>query len=170
MRLRRWLLPILLVFALAWLLQVQNPLQAQGTVPNLPPAERVELDEPNPFLRYQPGAQVYLAACATCHIALPPEVFPSETWRRVLVDINHYGVQIEVLQEPFLQMAWEYLRDFSRGRAENESVPYRIRESRLFRALHPGVTMPADQGVNSCLGCHPRANLGDFLNGQSSPS
>lgn len=164
MRLRRWLVPLLLVFALAW------PLHAQDTVPNLPPAERVELDEPNPFLRYQPGAQVYLAACATCHIALPPEVFPSETWRRLLVDVNHYGVQIEVLQEPFLQMAWEYLRDFSRGRAENEPVPYRIRESRLFRALHPGVTMPADQGVNSCMGCHPRANLGDFLNGQSSPS
>jgi mono/diheme cytochrome c family protein len=41
--------------------------------------------------RYQLGQQLYLENCATCHIGLPPQVLPTETWRRLLQDPNTTG-------------------------------------------------------------------------------
>ncbi|NET54330.1 MAG: hypothetical protein F6K09_38750, partial [Merismopedia sp. SIO2A8] len=46
--------------------------------------------------RYRLGQQLYLENCSSCHIALPPEVMPTETWRQLLLDLNqHYGKRLE---------------------------------------------------------------------------
>ncbi|MEM9157167.1 MAG: hypothetical protein AAGB13_19380 [Cyanobacteria bacterium P01_F01_bin.33] len=113
--------------------------------------------------RYRAGAKTYVEACGSCHIALPPEVLPAETWRQLLSDSNHYGITIETLQGPFRQIAWTYLRDFSRNLLETETVPYRIERSRYFKALHPDVTFENPVTVGSCVSCHPQADVGNFI-------
>ncbi len=38
--------------------------------------------------RYQIGEQTYLENCATCHIAIPPSILPSQTWKKILENPN----------------------------------------------------------------------------------
>ncbi len=108
--------------------------------------------------RYQLGKELYLENCASCHLALPPEVMPSETWRKLLLEPQqHYGKQLEPIIGPSLLIMWEYLRTFSRPPLEKESIPYRVSDSRFFKALHPQVKFPQPVKVGSCVTCHPGA-------------
>jgi hypothetical protein len=112
--------------------------------------------------RLQPGMQLYLENCATCHIALPPEVLPATTWSNLLQDTEHYGTTLRPLSEPQLLLIWNYLRAYSRPLTTGEAVPYRVYQSRFFKALHPRVKLPARAGLNSCVSCHPGADQYDF--------
>jgi hypothetical protein len=112
--------------------------------------------------RYQLGQEVYLENCATCHIALPPQVLPTETWRRLLQDSDHYGQQIRLLVDPSRLLVWNYLQTFSRVQPKDEEVPYRVAKSRYFKALHPRVKTPETLNLNSCLTCHPGASQYNF--------
>ncbi|MEM8717139.1 MAG: hypothetical protein AAGE92_15435, partial [Cyanobacteria bacterium P01_G01_bin.4] len=112
---------------------------------------------------YQFGAEVYVESCGSCHTALPPEVMPRETWRVLLQSEEHYGVNIDAPQGPFLQAAWGFMQDFSRARNQFEEVPYRLDDSRYFRALHPQVEFAETIRPTGCIDCHPRANLGNFV-------
>ncbi len=104
----------------------------------------------------------YVRNCGTCHVALPAQVLPTETWRRLLQDPNHYGQQIQPLTGVALQLAWGYLRPNSRPLRQGEPVPYRLAESRYFRALHPQVDFPNPVRVSGCVDCHPKVDAGDF--------
>ncbi|MEN9225360.1 MAG: hypothetical protein Q6L60_11920 [Thermostichus sp. HHBFW_bins_43] len=104
----------------------------------------------------------YVRSCGGCHVALPAQVLPTETWRRLLQDPNHYGQQIQPLTGVPLQLAWGYLRPNSRPLMQREQVPYRLADSRYFRALHLQVEFPSPVRVSSCVDCHPRVNQGDF--------
>ncbi|MEO1131774.1 MAG: cytochrome C [Cyanobacteria bacterium J06639_1] len=115
------------------------------------------------WARYRAGAQLYVENCGSCHLAIPPEVLPGDTWRRVISDSSHYGVTIEPLQGPFRQSMWTFLRDFSRNRLESETVPYRVENSRHFKALHPGVTFESPVTLSGCVTCHPQAEAGNFI-------
>lgn len=104
----------------------------------------------------QLGEQIYLRECSTCHIAPSPAVLPTQTWATLLINPDHYGQQIDVLQRPSIDLVWEYIQFTSRPMMENETAPDRIRDSRFFRALHPRVEIErADLG--SCMSCHPNA-------------
>ena len=107
--------------------------------------------------QYQLGQQLYLENCATCHIALPPAVLPTQTWQQVLQDPQHYGVQLKPLVDPPRLLVWRYLRAFSRPVNKDEDIPYRVDNSRYFKALHPKVKLPPDVKVGSCVSCHPSA-------------
>jgi hypothetical protein len=114
--------------------------------------------------KYRVGAQLYVENCGTCHIALPPEVMPTQTWQVLLQDPNHYGAQLQNLpQGVLLEAVWEFMRDFSRAKASTELTPYRLSQSRYFRALHPGVEFPTGIRPTGCIDCHPKANVGDFI-------
>ena len=108
------------------------------------------------------GQQLYLENCATCHIGLPPAVMPSQTWRSLLQDADHYGSTIKPLANPELQIVWQYLRDYSRPLSADEPVPYRIYQSSYFQLLHPRVKFPERASLTTCLSCHPGAGTYDF--------
>jgi Dihaem cytochrome c len=112
--------------------------------------------------RFQLGQQLYLENCATCHIGLPPAVLPTQTWADLLQDEQHYGKQIKPLVDPERLIVWEYLRTFSRPLNEEEQTPYRMAQSRYFRALHPLVKLPSQISMASCVSCHPGAGEYDF--------
>ncbi|WP_041918530.1 diheme cytochrome C [Gloeocapsa sp. PCC 7428] len=112
--------------------------------------------------RYQLGQELYLENCATCHIALPPAVMPTQTWQRLLQDPQHYGVTLPQLVDPPRLLIWNYLRNFSRPLLKEETIPYRLGESRYLKALHPNVKLPRPVNVGSCVSCHPSATEYNF--------
>ncbi len=107
--------------------------------------------------RYQLGQELYLKNCATCHVALPPAVMPLQTWAQLLPDSQHYGAQLTVLTQPSLEIVWKYISTYSRPTNQGEQVPYRLRQSRYFKALHPKVEFSQPINVQSCVACHPAA-------------
>ncbi len=111
--------------------------------------------------RHKVGQEVYLQNCATCHIGIPPAVLPTETWKDLLQDAQHYGATLKPLVDPNRFLVWSYLKTFSRQRSpEEERTPYRIADSRYFRALHPQVKLPRKFSLESCVTCHP--GVGQF--------
>lgn len=108
------------------------------------------------------GQELYLENCASCHIGLPPQVMPTETWRQLIQDSQHYGTQMQPLVAPNLQIVWQYIRTFSRPQSAEEELPYRIYQSRYFKALHPKVKLPTRAGLPSCVSCHPGADKYNF--------
>jgi mono/diheme cytochrome c family protein len=106
---------------------------------------------------YQLGQQLYLENCATCHVGLPPAVMPDKTWAEILPDASHYGVQIKPLTDLSLQIMWRYISHFSRALNPEEQIPYRLPQSRYFKALHPKVEFAQPVTVQSCVTCHPAA-------------
>jgi hypothetical protein len=101
--------------------------------------------------------QVYLEQCSSCHIALPPETYPSQTWEKLLLDQNHYGVTLPRLVNPELSLVWKYLETYSRPEPQEAQIPFRFRQSRPFKILHPRVEFTEAITVNTCVSCHPAA-------------
>lgn len=112
--------------------------------------------------RYQLGQQLYLQACASCHIGIPPQVLPIQTWQQLLQDSQHYGITIKPLVSPELQATWGYIQTYSRPTQADEPVPYRVYQSRYFKAIHPRVELPNRLKLTSCATCHPGAGKYDF--------
>ncbi len=108
------------------------------------------------------GRQFYIQSCGGCHIAVPPEVLPTQTWQSLIQDSRHYGVQITPLLNPTLPVVWNYLQEFSRTYAEGQRIPFLIDNSRYFRALHPRVDVPRPVSLNGCASCHTAAAQFDF--------
>ncbi|MGY6529768.1 MAG: diheme cytochrome c family protein [Cyanobacterium sp.] len=113
--------------------------------------------------RHRVGKEIYLENCSTCHIAIPPEVLPSDTWKTILENpLNHYGVRLEGVIRFNQVLMWQYLSTHSRPISVNETEPRFIAQSRYFFALHPGVEVPSPVTHTSCVECHSRASDFDF--------
>ena len=115
--------------------------------------------------RYQQGYKLYWENCSGCHIALPPQVLPTDSWRQILLEIDqHYGKKLEIIT-PIVQIMWNYLQAFSRPQilqTKEEAIPEFVRESRYFKALHPQVDLPKDVSHQSCITCHPGVAQNDY--------
>lgn len=140
---------------------------AQVTLPQAPssagglPANARPVD-PIPS-RYQPGFEAYLETCSSCHVALPPEVLPLESWQQILRRPDkHFGTTIPNLNRLTQLLIWDYVSTFSRPLPPNAPVPLYAEKSRFFKALHPQVDLPPDMTVKSCVACHPNVAQFDF--------
>ena len=125
------------------------PADPNGTVDRLPETQAL-------------GQEVYRNNCGTCHLALPPAVLPTESWRQQLLSREHYGRTLERMTPLNRQLVWQYLSNGSRALAEGEAEPYRVASSRYFKALHPRVPLEVGAGVSTCVSCHPRAEFFNF--------
>ncbi|WP_242041711.1 diheme cytochrome c [Alkalinema sp. FACHB-956] len=110
----------------------------------------------------QLGQELYLENCASCHIAIPPAVMPTQTWQVLIQDPQHYGVVIDPLRDPNRRIVWNYLKAYSRPTSDDEKTPYRMQDSRYFKALHPRVNLPKKVNLGSCVTCHPGVNQFNF--------
>jgi hypothetical protein len=110
----------------------------------------------------QLAQETYMARCATCHIGLPPAVLPSESWKNILQDDNHYGVPWTPMRNPDLALAWKYLRTFSRPNNPTEDPPYRVARSEYFKILHPKVKFTEPVKIGTCVSCHPGVSSFNF--------
>ena len=143
------------------------PLLADNTPIAPPPPKSSEIKnsllvDPVPT-RYQPGLDAYLENCASCHIAIPPEVLPTESWREILRrPDNHFGTVIPNFNRLTQLLIWDYVSTFSRVLPPDTPVPLYAEKSRYFRALHPRVPIPADMTAKTCIVCHPNVAQFDF--------
>jgi Dihaem cytochrome c len=106
--------------------------------------------------------QSYAAHCASCHLLIPPQVLPTDSWREILLDPNHYGVELRSLPQSDTSLIWKYLQVYSRRLNPEERMPFRIAKSRYFKILHPKVDFPQPVTVSTCASCHPGASKYDF--------
>ncbi|NJR60912.1 MAG: cytochrome C [Cyanobacteria bacterium CRU_2_1] len=111
---------------------------------------------------YQLGQELYLENCATCHVGIPPALMPTDSWREILTESAHYGAEITPIFEPAIQIVWNYVSLYSRPLKADESIPFRLRSSRYFKALHPRVEFAEPVNVRSCATCHPGAEQFDY--------
>ena len=112
--------------------------------------------------QYQVGETIYQQSCGQCHFAIPPAVFPTQTWEQILRDSSHYGASIQVPAEPQLSWMRRYLRFSSRLLNEGESTPYRFQQSRYFKILHPKMDIAKPITFDSCKTCHAKATDFNF--------
>ncbi|MFM6192368.1 cytochrome C [Planktothrix sp.] len=128
--------------------------ESTETIPHLNLMASVDRVEPE----YQLGLELYLNTCSTCHIPIPPQVFPTQTWQQIVQDQQHYGATLKPLEGPSLLLMWKYLQTYSRSiTLKDEAIPYRFNRSRYFKALHPRVDFSESVTVNHCVSCHPGA-------------
>ncbi|WP_088243336.1 cytochrome C [Calothrix rhizosoleniae] len=155
------LLVLVLVWSLAmgWLLSLAS--NVQGATPTPTTANEIGTVDVVPA-KHKLGQELYLENCSKCHIALPPEVLPSQTWKNLLQDSQHYGATLKPLVDPPRILVWRYLSTFSRPLFKEEPIPYRVRKSRFFQALHPKVEFSTPAQINSCVSCHPSAKDFNF--------
>ncbi|WP_353931714.1 cytochrome C [Okeanomitos corallinicola TIOX110] len=136
-----WSVAIGFILGLATSTQAANPAEI-GTVDVVP-------------AQYQLGQEIFIENCSTCHLALPPQVFPTQTWKNILEDSQHYGAQITPLTGIERTLVWKYVSTFSRVKLADENTPYRLTRSRYFKALHPHLELPEPVTMSSCVSCHP---------------
>ncbi len=133
---------------------------AQTTNPKTPTSEIGTVDVIP--AQYKLGQELYLENCSSCHIAIPPAVFPNQTWKNLLEDSQHYGAQLKPLVDPPRTLVWRYLATYSRSLQKDEQIPYRFNSSRYFKALHPQVKLPQPIQASSCVTCHPGTSNYNF--------
>ena len=114
--------------------------------------------------RYIPGFESYIQTCTGCHIALPPEVLPLESWQEILRRPDeHYGVSVPNINRFTQLLIWDYVSTFSRPLPPNSPVPIYTEKSRYFKALHPKVPLAPEMTAKTCVACHPQAPMFDFV-------
>ncbi|HIK37672.1 MAG: diheme cytochrome c [Geminocystis sp.] len=107
---------------------------------------------------FKTGESLYLQTCGSCHIAIPPAVLPTETWKTILENPNnHYGTKVVGMNRLTQLLMWQYLLHYSRGLLKDEPEPKFIAQSRYFFALHPQVEFTKPITHSGCIECHPRA-------------
>jgi len=112
--------------------------------------------------QFSTGRETYLESCSSCHLALPPEVLPTETWRQILEKPqNHYGTSVNLISLTQI-LIWDYIRAYSRPLNRDEPLPIHLEESRYFKAIHPLVPLPQPVTYRTCISCHPSAKSFDF--------
>ncbi|MGB7085415.1 MAG: diheme cytochrome C [Phormidesmis sp.] len=107
------------------------------------------IDEPHAV-----GYHIYIEQCATCHVALPPAVLPTQTWQTLITDSAHYGLVLPNIAPFEQQLMLNYLQVYSRSLQGDDPIPYRLQDSTYFGALHPNVALPQPLDLSSCAGCH----------------
>ena len=140
------------------------PNRTQTTPQSSAPSSTQSSIQPDPVNdRDKAGQILYLENCATCHLGIPPAVMPTQTWQALLQDPQHYGINIDLPQGTDRRIIWNYIKTASRPIADTiDRVPYRIGDSRYFRALHPKIKFAEKPTLTTCITCHPSAQGFNF--------
>jgi Dihaem cytochrome c len=135
------------------------PIPSVPSVPAVPSA--IGTVDPVPP-RLQAAQQAYLKRCGSCHVALPPQVLPTETWQVLITDLQHYGTVLPKLAVDQQNLIVKYLQAFTYALNPDETTPFKVGRSRYFRVLHPQVELPKPVTLEGCVSCHPGAKQFDY--------
>ncbi len=113
-----------------------------------------------------------------CHLAYPPELLPSGSWKKILSDPdNHNGVQIIISEDDLRTIAqFMELNAADKSRTERAGkimksldgqTPRRITEVPYIREKHHDVSAEIFQresigSSSNCVACHKTAEQGIF--------
>lgn len=148
---------------------VSSPTPSVKPTANIPSFKPIAVDPNKPLFvdivptRYEPGFQAYLETCASCHIAIPPEVLPIESWQEILrKPDNHFGTSIPNFNRFTQLLIWDYVSTFSRPSPPDSPRILYVEKSRYFKVLHPRVTLPPNMSSKTCVTCHPNVANANF--------
>ena len=109
------------------------------------------------------GQELYLENCSSCHVPIPAQVLPRESWQDILNQTqNHYGQALSPSIKATAGLIWTYLYRYSRPVNPEETIPQYVANSRYLRALHPQVELPKPTTHQTCTVCHPMAAKLDY--------
>ncbi|MGB5595123.1 MAG: cytochrome [Crocosphaera sp.] len=110
------------------------------------------------------GKELYVSTCSGCHIPIPPEVLPTETWQELLEKPHkHYGTSVPNMIRLSQVLIWDYLKTYSRPiLLKDAPVPFYIEQSQYFKILHPRVEFTEPIAHKSCVLCHPGVKQFDY--------
>ncbi|MGB3789801.1 MAG: hypothetical protein WA949_17450 [Phormidesmis sp.] len=112
--------------------------------------------------RFEASYRIYLNECATCHVALPPAVLPTQTWQTLVTDPAHYGLTLTDITAFEKQLIVNYLQAYSRSQPSRDPLPFKLADSDYFHALHPNVTLPQPLNLRTCASCHLLATTQNY--------
>jgi hypothetical protein len=139
-------------------------------------------DEANLKMSSYSGAAmdtVYQEECGSCHLAYPPSLLPSASWKAVMKGLDdHFGDNAELPAEQNAQIT-EFLDKYAsdrRDRMKNARLlrdtkgdaPLRITELPYFKDEHGAIPQrmvednPEVQSLSRCDACHQDAAKGRF--------
>lgn len=130
-------------------------------------------DLPVPDGRGQPefkaAFEAWKAECSSCHMAYPPRLLPTDSWRALMGGLSdHFGTDASLDQET-VDRILPLLEQYA-GRRRSQAgtgLVLRITDTRWFRHEHDEVgsavwKRPAVGSPSNCMACHAGAEQGDF--------
>jgi mono/diheme cytochrome c family protein len=119
--------------------------------------------------RMLPLLPTYQQECAACHLAYPPGMLPSASWKRVMTNLpKHYGTDASLDPATVKELTgWLVANAGTYKRVSEEPAQDRITRSAWFIRKHDEVSaaswkLPAVKSAANCNACHTTANQGDF--------
>ncbi len=111
---------------------------------------------------------IYYSECAECHVAFPPDLLPSNSWKKIMVDLHeHFGSNAQV-DDQIRRQIEDYLLSNSGATlgVKKDGSDLRITQTLWFNRMHGKSKRYFD---NSCVGsgsncavCHSHATDGRF--------
>lgn len=128
-----------------------------------------EGEERGKIVRFAQGNAKFQQECSTCHIAYPPGMLSTDSWRKIMAGLdNHFGTDATLSAKENEEIT-AYLEENSTDYWGAELSPLRITETDWFQRAHNFYVIPPDvwksQAVKSpanCPACHIQAERGDF--------
>ena len=120
----------------------------------------------------------YKENCGACHFNYQPELLPSESWKKILVQLeDHFGQSFELDQEN-QKAVLGYLEANAAERSKSKraakimksvgsSAPMRITDVPYIKDKHRKVSAsvlnrPAVGSLSNCTACHRKAEEGNY--------
>ena len=113
----------------------------------------------------------YYAECATCHVAIPPDLLTADPWKDIMDNLNnHYGVNASISDAS----TRNEIRDFlvqnagrpSSMRAMRRGDPLRVSDTLYFHRRHGKVKAyfrdPRVASPINCPACHVGSDEGRY--------
>lgn len=109
---------------------------------------------------------VWLKECGGCHVAYPPGMLPSSSWKKMMASLDkHFGSDASLTAEEQRQVTDYLLRNGGDGRVSTSGP--RITETDWFIRKHDEVRANVWKRASikspaNCQACHPAADKGDY--------
>jgi len=121
---------------------------------------------------------LYVAECASCHMAYPPGLLPTRSWQKMMTTLNkHFGEDASLDAASVTELT-RYLTDNSHTTARYtqrmqrnlpaDQTPLRITELDYFKHHHAELPPrlhrdnPKVGSLSNCIACHSNAEKASF--------
>ena len=109
------------------------------------------------------------AECGACHIAYPPKLLPTASWKALMGGLDkHFGTDASLDAAATGEILAFLQNNASSRKPEPSAKPQlRITETRWFQSEHDEVPLrlwkdPRIKSPSNCAACHTQAENGDF--------
>lgn len=123
-------------------------------------------DRGKPMMPNQVNAK-WQAECSGCHMAYPPGLLPSASWKKIMGGLDkHFGTDASLSAADTAEIS-AFLVANPSNRWSSSAAPLRTTESEWFRAKHGEISAAvfaraSIKSKSNCVACHSGAANGNF--------